>query len=541
MPTASLIIPIQVQLPEFEIYLTNLRFSMESVAKQTVDCEKILVDYGSNLNYSMKIRELCRVYGFKYIFERAFVWSRSRSLNVGISIASGEYVLVIDSDSVIPPDYVEQHMEKVTPNVVRFSLVYDAKKEMTKSSDYQKLIKQKEHIIGLRMAGRSHVCVPREWFLLRGGYDERYSGWGGEDDEIYRRLSKDGFREARLDCHPVHLWHPEYKDLMASVGRGELSMGLMDKNHALLDGRRPITNRYGMFSIDSKESVNLGNRLIEYAVKKVLKLGEPAVKVSMFKIPSPEEIQQLNSCGFVLLPGSTILADGPGQGEALACLKAIRVPKFCVGASGWGPKLKPNLEAIKRITPPIGCRDPQILEVCKDLGVEAMLVGCPTAYLPFEDSTLPEIPYSIIGFARDELKWQQLALEGVPGIKYASLQEPYFEKGFAACITDKFFDYNDPRLVMKHYGRCHAVYTGRLHGLLPALSQQKPVSFFGHQDDSRFTLIRHLGIKIKSMNGRSDLQLTDPEKYIHKLDELKYDFSLWAHKTVNTLYDREEK
>ena len=94
---------------------------------------------------------------------------------------------------------------------------------------------------------------------------------------------------------------------------------------------------------------------------------------------------------------------------------------------------------------------------------------------------------------------------------------------------------------MKHYGRCHAVYTGRLHGLLPALSQQKPVSCFGHQDDSRFTLIRHLGIKIKSMNGRSDLQLTDPEKYIHKLDELKYDFSLWAHKTVNTLYDREEK
>ena len=59
--------------------------------------------------------------------------------------------------------------------------------------------------------------------------------------------------------------------------------------------------QYGLISIDSKESVNLGNRLIEYAVRKMFNLTLPAEKISMFKIPTEEEIERLNKMDFVLV------------------------------------------------------------------------------------------------------------------------------------------------------------------------------------------------------------------------------------------------
>lgn len=287
--------------------------------------------------------------------------------------------------------------------------------------------------------------------------------------------------------------------------------------------------KYGLVSIDYG-SVNLGNRLIEYALKELLDLGEPAVKVSMFSVPTEEQIEQLGACDFVLLPGSTILSKGPGQSLALQCLPQIKAkcPVFCVGASGWAPDHPYYTEIMSYITPPIGVRDPETEAACKTMQAETVLTGCPTLFLPDKVVQPPKSPYTIIGFARDGWDWQDRFFNGLSDNLVAALQEPEVEYGLARRHTGETFDYEDPGLVMDRYAGCEAVYTGRLHGILPAMSQDKPVCFFGHKRDSRFSLLECLGIPINPIHGDVELRLMKSKTYDDAVQTLWENFNIWG-------------
>ena len=290
---------------------------------------------------------------------------------------------------------------------------------------------------------------------------------------------------------------------------------------------------YGKITIDSygvnlkNAHVNLGNRLIEHAISILLNLKPADALVSMFKIPSQVEIDKLNTCDFVLLPGSTILADAPGNSDVLNLLDKIKVPKLCVAASCWGPRYKPYVSAMKNITPPIGCRDPYTLNVCKSLGIPAILTGCPTAYLPLQKNT-PTVPYSIVGFARTHIDWQVNLFNKLNGKVVSAIQENKFEVPIARRVCSDIFTYEDPINVMRHYAEAKQVITGRLHGVLPALSQHKDVMFFGDNRDTRFSLLEYLNIDVCTMVNSKKITLQNKSVYSDKLAELKSNFYKWA-------------
>ena len=51
--------------------------------------------------------------------------------------------------------------------------------------------------------------IQREWLLRLGGFDERFRGWGGEDDAMTQKLRRAGVEAAQIDGPPaLHLWHP---------------------------------------------------------------------------------------------------------------------------------------------------------------------------------------------------------------------------------------------------------------------------------------------------------------------------------------------
>ena len=296
---------------------------------------------------------------------------------------------------------------------------------------------------------------------------------------------------------------------------------------------------YGILTIDTLTS-NRGNRLIEYAIKKVLGLPELVVSISMFVKPSRAQINQLNQCVFVLLPGATILAKGKGQGEAMNSLKKIKSPKFCVGAGGWHPSFKLNFKAMKHIDGPLGIRDLHTYDQCKEAKIPVQFVGCPTMLLS-EINNRSTIPYNIIGFARGFITWQVNNLfkplsDTCDKKIVASLQEVKNELPIAEQITDHIFDYDDPVDVMRHYAETDFVCTGRLHGVLPAISQKKSVMFFGDPNDSRFTLLSYLGVPINKIG-------TDPQKfksvdsniYDKNLNMLKDELVEWKKETIDLL------
>jgi len=283
--------------------------------------------------------------------------------------------------------------------------------------------------------------------------------------------------------------------------------------------------KYGLITIDQPKG-NLGNRLIEHAITTLLDIPKPHVSYSMFSIPDNKAIARLNSCDFVLLPGSTILAKAPRNSDAMAILPKINVPKICISASGWGPRFKYYTEVIKYITPPIGCRDPETVSVCKKCGIPATFVGCPTAY--FDPLDLTPEGYTILGFARDLVNWQINMFNRLPGKKVIAIQENKFSRKFAKNVTSHIFDYGNPSIALRQYSRSSRVFTGRLHGILPAMSQRKPVLFFGDNNDSRFSLLKYFGIKINPIGKNFPLKYCTPDVYVTYLEEIKNSFFTWA-------------
>ena len=288
--------------------------------------------------------------------------------------------------------------------------------------------------------------------------------------------------------------------------------------------------RYGIISI-SKGTVNFGNNIIEYATKSLLRLPEPAITVSAFTVPDQDQIDQMNGMDFILVPGSTTLAEGHMQCDASACFDKIRVPIFCVGASIWLPRYQLNTGMAKRLAQPVGTRDPITHKILQSIGIESVLVGCPVMHLRTLDITSPFERYTVIGFARENHEWQDKFFKTIPGKKIAAIQE-YSEVSLAKNNSTEQFDYTNIENVMQRYAQCSRVVTGRLHGVLPAISQRKPVFFFGDSNDSRFSLLSDLNVRTNPMGGSTDITYSNPEHYTSKLEEYRARFYEWIGKTI---------
>jgi hypothetical protein len=66
-----------------------------------------------------------------------------------------------------------------------------------------------EHVV---FAGGSFV-IHRDAFVALGGWDERFVGWGGEDDAFSYRIERSRMACTELDTAPaMHLWHERSRD-----------------------------------------------------------------------------------------------------------------------------------------------------------------------------------------------------------------------------------------------------------------------------------------------------------------------------------------
>jgi hypothetical protein len=54
----------------------------------------------------------------------------------------------------------------------------------------------------------SMLAVPRPLWDAIGGFDEKFVGWGGEDNAYWRAATILGGRPNRIDGYAYHLWHP---------------------------------------------------------------------------------------------------------------------------------------------------------------------------------------------------------------------------------------------------------------------------------------------------------------------------------------------
>jgi len=161
-----------------------LQEAIESAINQTIECEVIVVDDGSTDD----TRKLCDKYPIKYVHQENAGLPSAR--NTGISLSKGKYIICLDSDDILMPDYADRCLEKMRDNtgLIRTSLQHfgDLDVVLTPSPFIQK----NDWLVNNQAFGPS-MFQKKVWEAV-GGYDENMIH-GYEDWDFWLRIVWSGY------------------------------------------------------------------------------------------------------------------------------------------------------------------------------------------------------------------------------------------------------------------------------------------------------------------------------------------------------------
>lgn len=234
----SLIVPVYNRLEHF-------RAQFKCLLKQEVlPYEVVITDDGSKENILDYIEDLLPQAKFKvkHVFQEDKGFRKTRALNNGVKASEGDFLVFCDQDLVFGTDYIKVVKENANEKeFIHFRPINLAQEERDRFIDNQKSMsfsyKQfveelpKEYTLsvdktlkkdsirrilyrlrlrkrGIKLVGMSYG-VSKKNYLKVNGYDEKYQGWGYEDDDFGNRLYAAGItgKEGRTKEIQLHLWH----------------------------------------------------------------------------------------------------------------------------------------------------------------------------------------------------------------------------------------------------------------------------------------------------------------------------------------------
>ncbi len=159
--------------------------------------------------------------------------------NKAIAASRGDYVIQIDGDEVLHPRFISDHLRYARKGTfakgcrvmlgeqITEKICASPSKELPELGWQSRGI-EKDRIKGIRIrpaawwfanffkrhdyyALGGNMAFWRDDLIAVNAYDERFEGWGREDDDIAHRLGRYGLikRDLRFTAVCYHLWHPE--------------------------------------------------------------------------------------------------------------------------------------------------------------------------------------------------------------------------------------------------------------------------------------------------------------------------------------------
>lgn len=214
-----------------------LALTLRSLAEQTMLPGEVLVaDDGSGPETERLAAGLAPSYPvpLRYLRQEHRGFRLARLRNLALAHATLPYVIQLDGDLVLHPRFVEDHRRAARPGCfVRGSRVFlPAGLSGALLAGRRSLPRVWERELGKRWAALRapwlagallarppraddlrghHLACWRADAVRVNGYDERFAGWGCEDDEFAARLLAAGLglRRLRFAALAYHLHHPE--------------------------------------------------------------------------------------------------------------------------------------------------------------------------------------------------------------------------------------------------------------------------------------------------------------------------------------------
>jgi glycosyltransferase involved in cell wall biosynthesis len=235
MPPATTLLVATYNWPD------ALALVMGSVLRQRVRPTQVVVaDDGSGDETAAVVRGLAARFAeadvaLHHVWQPDEGFRLAAVRNRALARAVGDYVLMIDGDCVLHPDFVASHLAFARPGTfVQGSrvLVSPARSARAMAAQdprfslFDRGLKNRQNAIAAPLLSRL-VRAPQD--PLRGtrgcnmafwradavrinGFNERFVGWGREDSEFAARMLAAGVRRRRLKFGGIvfHLWHQEH-------------------------------------------------------------------------------------------------------------------------------------------------------------------------------------------------------------------------------------------------------------------------------------------------------------------------------------------
>ncbi|TFB14288.1 glycosyltransferase [Filobacillus milosensis] len=142
-------------------------------------------------------------------------FSKGKAINEAVKKSTGEILVINDADVFFDPALLEESIEQLESHswVIPYNEVLNISEKSTE--DLLKLEPEWPIPIDLETRPRTHGArikggvniIPRNHFEKVHGFDERFVGWGGEDDAFASALKHLCGPFKRLDGTIYHLWH----------------------------------------------------------------------------------------------------------------------------------------------------------------------------------------------------------------------------------------------------------------------------------------------------------------------------------------------
>ncbi|MDX8335925.1 glycosyltransferase [Candidatus Cetobacterium colombiensis] len=223
-------------------YVRNI---LKSLIEQTADIhEVIFADDGSKTDLQEAIKDLIPLCKFKVkiVWQEDIGFRLAKSRNNAVKFSEGDYIIFMDQDIIFDKDFISKIIKhKKRGNVVYTKALWTDSKQRDEIQkifdiDYNykriySIIESEQHIKALKSIKKARLYSLLYKFHLRkrggkfaglfislykddllkiNGFDEKYIGFGYEDDDLANRLFKSGINTIPVDFEffPIHMAHP---------------------------------------------------------------------------------------------------------------------------------------------------------------------------------------------------------------------------------------------------------------------------------------------------------------------------------------------
>ncbi|PZD78244.1 glycosyltransferase family 2 protein [Mesonia sp. K7] len=194
--------------------------------------EIIIADDGSGNETKVVIDQFKDKLPLKHLWHEDDGFRRTVILNKAIAQAQGEYIIQLDGDCLMHPDFVKDHTEMAVKNQYLYGSRVNIREEflpelfqnkVTQIGFFNSGIKNKTRNLHLpflmkmykandQLSSKLRGCNLSYWkkdILKINGYNEDMTGWGKEDSEMAIRLLNTGVKGRRIRYGGIiyHIFH----------------------------------------------------------------------------------------------------------------------------------------------------------------------------------------------------------------------------------------------------------------------------------------------------------------------------------------------